>query len=77
VPRIAFSGQDDPDFVRIGSFFVIAAPAPLAFGIALDAYVAGGRAVQSEPLALALAAVSVLLLLGFWYAFPLWRRMKG
>jgi hypothetical protein len=77
VHRIAFSGQDDPDFVRIGSFFVIAAPGFLAFGIALDAYVAGGRALQSEPAAIALAAVSVLLLFGFWYVFPLWRRMKG
>jgi len=77
VHRIAFSGQDDPDFVRIGSFFVIAAPGFLAFGIALDAYVAGGRALQSEPAAIALAAVAVLLLFGFWYAFPLWRRMKG
>ena len=77
VHRIAFSGQDDPDFVRIGSFFVIAPPVFLAFGIALDAYVAGGRALQSEPAAIVLAAVAVLLLLGFWYAFPLWRRMKG
>ena len=77
VHRIAFSGQDDPDFVKIGSFFVVAAPLPLALGIALDAYVAGGRALQSQPAALALAAVAILVLLGFWYAFPLWRRMKG
>jgi len=33
--------------------------------------------LQSEPAAIALAVVSVLLLFGFWYAFPLWRWMKG
>jgi phage shock protein PspC (stress-responsive transcriptional regulator) len=75
VHRIAFSGQDDPAFVRIGSVFVVAAPLPLALGIALDAYVAAGRALQSEPAVLGLAAVALLLLLGFWYAFPLWRRV--
>jgi hypothetical protein len=77
VHRIAFAGQDDPDFVNIGSFFVIAAPIPLALGIALDSYVAVGRALQSEPIAMGLAAVSAVVLFGFWYVFPLWRRMKG
>ena len=75
VHRIAFSGQDDPDFVKIGSAFVVAAPVPLALGIALDAYVAVGRALQSEPAAMVLAAASVVVLFGFWYAFPLWRRL--
>lgn len=76
VHRIAFSGQDDPDFLKIGSFFVVAAPVPLALGIALDAYVAAGRALQSSAAAMALAAISIVVLLGCWYAFPLWRRMK-
>jgi hypothetical protein len=77
VHRIAFSGQDDPDFLRIGSFFVVAAPVALALGIAFDTYVAAGRALQSQPLAAGLAGISAVLLFGFWYAFPLWRRMKG
>ena len=77
VHRIAFSGQDDPDFLKIGSFFVVAAPAPLALGIALDAYVAAGRALQSEPAAMVLAAVSTVVLFGLWYAFPLWRRARA
>ena len=77
VHRIAFFGQDDPKFVRIGSLFVVAAPAPLALGIALDASVAAGRALQSEPAALALAILSGVVLFGFWYGFPLWERMKA
>jgi hypothetical protein len=65
--RISFAGQDDPEFVKIGSRFVIAAPLSLAFGIALDAYVAAGRALQSETGATILAAAAIIALLGFWY----------
>jgi len=77
VHRIAFSGQDHPDFLAIGSLFVIGAPLPLAFGIALDAYVAAGRALSSETTALVLALVSLVVLVGFWYVFPLWRRVRA
>ena len=38
--RLSFRGEDSPAFMAIGSVFVIAAPAPLALGIALDIYVA-------------------------------------
>jgi uncharacterized protein DUF6328 len=75
--RIAFSGQADPEFLHIGSFFVMTAPFPLAVGISLDAYVAGGRALQSEAAAMVLAVVSLVLLLAVWYAFPWWRRMNA
>jgi hypothetical protein len=77
IHRIAFAGQDDPAFLRLGSLFVIAAPFPLALGIALDTYVAAGRAVQSEVTALSLAAAAVIVLLGVWYALPLWRRVSA
>jgi hypothetical protein len=72
--RISFGGQDDQDFVKIASAFVVAAPLPLALGIALDTYVAAGRALQSDTAALALAAGAALILVGTWYAYPLWRR---
>jgi hypothetical protein len=75
IHRIAFAGQDDPAFLRMGSVFVVSAPLPLALGIALDTYVAAGRALQSEAIALALAAAAIIVLLGVWYALPLWRRM--
>jgi hypothetical protein len=77
IHRIAFAGQDDPAFLRLGSLFVIAAPFPLALGIALDTYVAAGRAVQSEVAAFSLAAAAVIVLLGVWYALPLWRRVNA
>jgi hypothetical protein len=72
--RLAFRGQDDPEFLHIGSMFVITAPIPLALGIALDTYVATGRALESANLAAALALAALIVLVGFWYAYPLGRR---
>jgi hypothetical protein len=75
--RIAFNGEDDPQFLKIGSWFVIAAPLPLALAISLDTYVAVSRAVQSSSIAAVLAAAALVALLGAWYGYPLWRRAAG
>jgi hypothetical protein len=72
--RISFGGQDDPEFLRLGSVFVVAAPLPIALGIALDTYVAAGRALESSRGAATLAVAAILVLLGLWYAYPLWQR---
>lgn len=53
---------------------MIAAPLPLAFAIALDTYVAAGRAVQSPTTAVVLAVIAIGALLSAWYGYPLWRR---
>ena len=74
--RISFAGEDDPAFLRLGSAFVIAAPAPLAAAIALDTYVAVRRALDSSSTALILAACALLVLLGLWYGYPLLRRRR-
>jgi hypothetical protein len=74
--RIAFGGEDAPEFLRLGSMFVIAAPLPLALGIALDVQVACGRALDSAAGATSLAAFSLIALVGLWYAYPLWRRRQ-
>ncbi len=73
--RISFAGEDDPAFLKIGSILVIVAPFPLALGISLDTYVAAGRAVHSETVPIALAAISSAALLGLWYAYPVWWRL--
>ncbi len=72
--RISFRGEDDPAFLKIGSTFVVTAPAPLALGIAFDTYVAAGRAIHVSAVPTLLAIVAILALLGLWYAFPLWSR---
>jgi hypothetical protein len=73
--RLAFAGEDDPAFLKIGSLFVLAAPAPLAIGIAFDAYVASGRAIHSQTVAAVLGVAAMIALLGLWYAYPLWWRL--
>lgn len=73
--RISFAGEDDPAFVKIGSVFVLAAPVPLALGIALDTYVAAGRAIDSNAVATALAIFAAVVLLGLWYVLPVALRL--
>jgi hypothetical protein len=72
--RISFGGEDDPMFLKVGSIFVIAAPFPLALGIAFDTYVATVRGTGSASLAVALAVIAICTLLGLWYVLPTaWR----
>ncbi len=75
--RLSFGGEDAPEFVKVGSAFVIAAPAPLALGIAFDTYVASSRAFDSDQGALMLAGLTLLVLFSLWYAYPLVRRQSG
>ena len=72
--RISFAGEDTPAFLRLGSAFVIAAPAFLATGIVGDLFVATYKAADSQALALAIAAASAVLLALFWFAIPLYIR---
>jgi hypothetical protein len=72
--RISFAGQDTADFLRLGSAFVIAAPAFLAAGIAGDLFVATYKAAASKALSLAVASASTTLLVLFWFAIPLYIR---
>jgi hypothetical protein len=69
--RLSFGGEDEPEFVKIGSVFVITAPMPLGLGISLYTYVASQRALQSYPTALFVAGLTLLVLFGLWYAYPL------
>jgi hypothetical protein len=62
--------------VRLGSGFVIAAPLPIAVGIALDTYVAALRALRSAQGAIVVSVLVLLFLLGLWYAYPFWRRAR-
>ena len=76
IHRLAFSGEDDPEFMKIASFFVVLAPLPLAIGIALDTFVAAGRALQSGTVASGMAIAAIIVLLGTWYAYPLAQRIR-
>jgi hypothetical protein len=75
--RIAFAGEDDPTFLRIGSGLVIAAAFPLALGIAAEIYVVFLKISDQAGTAIAAAMFSLLVLLGLWFAYPGWRRMSS
>jgi hypothetical protein len=72
--RISFAGEDTAPFLRLGSAFVIAAPAFLATGIAGDLFVAAYKAMDSQVLAIGVATMSMALLVLFWFAVPLYIR---
>src|SRR5438132_13918974 len=69
--RISFAGEDTASFFRIGSWFVVAAPVPLAFGIAGDLYVATAKAGDSRTLGAVLALAAFAILGALWYVLPL------
>jgi hypothetical protein len=72
--RITFGGADKPAFFRLGSAFVIAAPAPLALGISGDVYVAAFKASESAAIALWVGSGALVLVCLFWYAVPIYLR---
>ncbi len=77
VHRIGFHGEDDPDFFRIGSQLVIAASIPLAIGISADVAVVWFKTTDNAGEAMAAGIATLFAVLGFWLAYPLWRRTKG
>ena len=74
IHRIAFQGEDDEAFFRIGSWLVIVAVGPLAHGISSDVYVVFFKTTENPAAALVAALLSLFVLLGLWYALPLWLR---
>jgi hypothetical protein len=76
VHRLAFDGEDNSDFFRIGSRLVIAASIPLAIGISSDVAVVFFKTTESTSIALGAGAAALLALLGFWLAYPLLHRVR-
>jgi Family of unknown function (DUF6328) len=72
--RIAYDGENSPLFFRIGSVLVVAAAFPLAVGIAADICVVGFKITGGAHLASLTGCVSLLILVTFWFFYPLWLR---
>jgi hypothetical protein len=72
--RIAFHGEDDASFFRIGSALVIAASIPLAIGIAADIAVVFFKVTNDMKSASVAGAVALGVLVAVWLGFPMWRR---
>jgi hypothetical protein len=71
VHRIAFAGEDDARFLRIGSGIVTTALVPLAIGIAGDIGIAAYKLFERELVAAAAGGLTLMLLLTLWYFVPL------
>ena len=76
VHRLAFEGEDDSEFFKIGSRLVIAASMPLAVGISSDVAVVFFKTTENTAVALGAGAAALVALLGFWLAYPLWHRFR-
>jgi hypothetical protein len=75
--RIAYAGESNPTFFRVGSALVIGAGVPLALGIASDIGVVGFKITGDTWLAAGIGGLSLLVLMSFWFFYPLWRRVAA
>lgn len=76
IHRMTFGGKDENRMHTIGSVLITLALTPLAVALSLDLYVALARLLGSNDVALLVAATAFLLMMGFWYAVPLYLRHK-
>jgi len=74
IHRLAFHGEDDPDFFRIGSRLVVAASIPLAIGISAAVAVVFFKTTDDAKIAFAAGLAALFGLLGFWLVYPLSRQ---
>jgi hypothetical protein len=71
--RIAYQGGESAEFFKIGSKIVIAAALPLAVGISAEVFVVFYKITENPVVASTVGVIAFGLLIGFWYAYPLWR----
>jgi thiosulfate reductase cytochrome b subunit len=74
--RLSFGGEDSLRFLRMGSALVIAGPAFLAAGMAAEIYVVFIKALNSPAAASSASIAALLILVGFWYVWPLALRAR-
>jgi hypothetical protein len=78
IHRVAFDGEDDERFLRIGSRIITLALIPLSFGVSTELYVATTRLLPDSPAPLWAAVIGLGCLLGLWYVLPfVLRRSAG
>ena len=68
--RLAFHGEDDPQFFLIGSRLVIAAALPLALGISGDISVVVFKITESGSVATVVGMAAAAIFLSAWYLYP-------
>ncbi|HVG30550.1 MAG TPA: DUF6328 family protein [Pyrinomonadaceae bacterium] len=74
--RIVERGEATQHFHRFASRTLLASMVPLALGISGDFFVVARKVTGSEGLALGLAAASLFVFYGAWFAFTLYLRAR-
>jgi hypothetical protein len=74
--RLAFHGEDDPQFFETASRLVVAAALPLALGISGDIAVVGYKITESGWVSFTLAGAAAIVFLAGWYVYPLLSRKR-
>ena len=69
--RIAYDGENSQSFFRVSSALVVGAALPLAVGIAADMCVVGFKITGGAGLASMGGCVSFVILVTFWFFYPL------
>jgi hypothetical protein len=75
--RLAFHGEDDPQFLVIGSRLVVAAALPLALGISAHVAVVVYTISEKSGLSFFLASIAAAIFLAAWYVYPMTKRNCG
>ena len=75
--RLSFGGEESEKFLQIGSALVITAPLFLAGGIAAQVYVVMQKTFVTGTWAATAGIANLVLLMLFWYAFPLALRRRA
>jgi hypothetical protein len=74
--RLVERGEATEHFHRFASRILLASMAPLALGISGDFFVVARKVTESTGLALGLAAASLGVFYGMWFAFTIYRRAR-
>jgi hypothetical protein len=72
--RIVLAGENSEELVRFASRMLLASLVPLALALSGDVTVVVWKVTRSMQLAIAWASGALVMMLGFWFLYMLWRR---
>lgn len=75
--RLVERGEDTDRMHHFASRMLICAMVPLALGIAIDCYVIVAKVLDSVPVAIGMAALTLLFFYGLWFGLTLAVRARS
>ena len=74
--RIAFHGDNDENFFRIGSILIILGALPLSLGIAINVAIVFFMVTAHPWISMTAGTTTLLVLCTVWFAYPVWQRQR-